>query len=178
MQELAHRRIDVRRERVGLELEGLRGVNASPGSVEEALERLLSLEKGAGRGGSLDGGARDGAEEDGVEVRVEGGKGEARRESRMARLARIAREAESRKPWKEGRLVHRTEPEIKTHTSYLVFAVMPRAWSEDDERAARERWPVGRTVEGGAKGVKHGKGPGKEKGKEKVKEKKVMDGNG
>ena len=36
--------------------------------------------------------------------------------------------------------MHRTEPELKTHTSYLVFAVLPRAWSAEDEAAALARW--------------------------------------
>src|ERR1700759_3667774 len=44
MSALHHARIDVRRERVGLQQEGLRGVNASPANVEEALGRLRELE--------------------------------------------------------------------------------------------------------------------------------------
>ena len=36
--------------------------------------------------------------------------------------------------------MHRSEPELKTHTSYLVFAVLPRAWSEEDEEIARANW--------------------------------------
>lgn len=40
MVEVQNRRIDVRRERIGLREEGLRGVNATAANVEEALERL------------------------------------------------------------------------------------------------------------------------------------------
>lgn len=47
------------------------------------------------------------------------------------------------KPWLDGRLTSRVEPEVKTHTSYLVFAVLPRAWTAEDEAAAAARWPVG-----------------------------------
>ncbi|GKT41048.1 tRNA (carboxymethyluridine(34)-5-O)-methyltransferase [Colletotrichum spaethianum] len=47
------------------------------------------------------------------------------------------------KPWLQGRVIHRAEPELKTHTSYLVFAVLPREWSEDDEAAALAKWPCG-----------------------------------
>ncbi|CAK7566861.1 MAG: tRNA (adenine-N(1)-)-methyltransferase catalytic subunit trm61 [Sporothrix epigloea] len=47
------------------------------------------------------------------------------------------------KPWLDGRLASRVEPEVKTHTSYLVFAVLPRAWTAEDEAAAAARWPVG-----------------------------------
>ncbi|ERT01362.1 hypothetical protein HMPREF1624_02607 [Sporothrix schenckii ATCC 58251] len=48
------------------------------------------------------------------------------------------------KAWLDGRLTTRVEPEVKTHTSYLVFAVLPRAWTAEDEAAAAARWPVGR----------------------------------
>ena len=43
-------------------------------------------------------------------------------------------------PFNGGRLIHRTEPDLKTHTSYLVFAVLPRSWSEEDEIAAQAKW--------------------------------------
>lgn len=46
-------------------------------------------------------------------------------------------------PWMEGLLTSRIEPEVKTHTSYLVFAVLPRAWTAADEAAAAACWPVG-----------------------------------
>ncbi|KAF9874912.1 tRNA methyltransferase subunit [Colletotrichum karsti] len=52
-------------------------------------------------------------------------------------------EATSVKPWLQGRVIHRAEPELKTHTSYLVFAVLPREWSEEDEAAALAKWPCG-----------------------------------
>jgi tRNA (adenine57-N1/adenine58-N1)-methyltransferase len=55
----------------------------------------------------------------------------------------------SRKLFKEGRLVHRTEPEVKTHTSYLTFATLPTVWSEEDEAAAAARWPVDLCAPGG-----------------------------
>ena len=51
------------------------------------------------------------------------------------------------KAFKEGRLTHRTEPEIRTHTSYLVFAVLPMEWSEEDEDHCRQRWPSDKAVE-------------------------------
>ncbi|ERF73149.1 hypothetical protein EPUS_02990 [Endocarpon pusillum Z07020] len=46
--------------------------------------------------------------------------------------------------FRDGVLVHRSEPEIKTHTSYLVFAVLPVEWSEREEEEAREKWAAGR----------------------------------
>jgi tRNA (adenine57-N1/adenine58-N1)-methyltransferase catalytic subunit len=42
--------------------------------------------------------------------------------------------------FKEGRVVHRSEPELKAHTSYLVFAVLPMEWTVEDEARARARW--------------------------------------
>jgi tRNA (adenine57-N1/adenine58-N1)-methyltransferase len=44
-----------------------------------------------------------------------------------------------KKVYKEGKLVHRTEPEVKTHTSYLVFAVLPQEWTAEDEAKARQK---------------------------------------
>jgi len=38
-------------------------------------------------------------------------------------------------------LIHRSEPELKTHTSYLVFAILPRDWTEEDEQKCRQKWP-------------------------------------
>jgi tRNA (adenine57-N1/adenine58-N1)-methyltransferase len=65
-----------------------------------------------------------------------------------------------RKAYKEGNLVHKTEPEVKTHTSYLVFAVLPMEWSEEEEANAAARWPV--------KISEQLNGRGKEEGKKKI----------
>ncbi|KAK0615921.1 S-adenosyl-L-methionine-dependent methyltransferase [Bombardia bombarda] len=46
-------------------------------------------------------------------------------------------------PWMDGRLVTRGEPEIKTHTSYLVFAILPREWTKEDEEATAKKYPIG-----------------------------------
>lgn len=126
MSEVQHRRIDVRRERVGLKEEGLRGVNASAASVDEAIARLREVE---------------------TKLTVFHANGKDRTEgktvlSKQERLEKIKSEQEGRKLYKEGNLVHRTEPEVKTHTSYLVFATLPKAWSDEDERACLDRWPV------------------------------------
>ncbi|KAK6354540.1 tRNA (adenine-N(1)-)-methyltransferase catalytic subunit trm61 [Orbilia brochopaga] len=42
----------------------------------------------------------------------------------------------------QGRVVVRTEPELKTHTSYLVFAVLPLPWTEQDEADAQSKHPI------------------------------------
>lgn len=132
MVEVANKRIDVRRERIGLKEEGLRGVNASAATVDEAIGRLREVE-----GKIIDFHANKDA------------KGGKKIESKAERLRKIKAEAESRKLYREGDLVHRTEPEVKTHTSYLVFAVLPNDWSEENERTCEERWGVEEVMRGG-----------------------------
>ncbi|CAO1606106.1 tRNA (adenine-N(1)-)-methyltransferase catalytic subunit trm61 [Xanthoria calcicola] len=130
MVELSSHRIEVRRERVGLQEEGLRGVNASPATLEEALGRLREVE---GRDRSYHHGMTS-------QTRGEDLADEATGEyvSKQQRLQHIRDAQADRKLYNEGRLVHRSEPELKTHTSYLVFAILPRAWTDDDERKAHE----------------------------------------
>ncbi|CAO2647116.1 Nn.00g080380.m01.CDS01 [Neocucurbitaria sp. VM-36] len=166
MVEIQAKRLEVRRERVGLQEEGVRGGNASAATVQEAVQRLRDVEgraavfhslqkekqeevmrkaearkKGVRVGSASAGGGDGGAGEEGGEgkgkkkVRVEG-----LPPSKHDRLERTKRELENRTLFKEGRLVHRTEPELKTHTSYLVFAVLPREWSKADEEKARKAW--------------------------------------
>lgn len=122
MVEIQNRRLDVRRERIGLKEEGLRGVNSSAATVEESLSRLREVDAKLN------------------EFHAAEGKG--RVQSKAERLAEIKKGLADRKLFKEGRLTHRTEPEVKTHTSYLTFAVLPKAWSEEDEAKAAEQWPV------------------------------------
>ncbi|KAK5119164.1 hypothetical protein LTR85_007778 [Meristemomyces frigidus] len=163
MVEVQNRRIDVRREQVGLKHEGLRGVNASAATVDEAVGRLREIEQKQG-----DFHASKSSEEDGQQANVgaqtygkkakANGKAVKKVETKQERLDRIKREAEERKLYKEGNLVHRTEPEVKTHTSYLVFAILPKEWTDEDERAALEAWPVddimkGEKADGAGKGA-------------------------
>lgn len=132
MVEVQNRRIDVRRERVGLKEEGLRGVNANAATVEESLGRLREVDAKLNEFHA-----------------AKTGNGTGKVQSKAERLAEIRKDVENRKLYKEGRLAHRTEPEVKTHTSYLTFAVLPKLWSEDDERRAAEEWPVDMTAAGG-----------------------------
>ncbi|KAM0701265.1 hypothetical protein Q7P35_011626 [Cladosporium inversicolor] len=129
MVEVQNRRLDVRRERIGLKEEGLRGVNSSAATVEESLSRLREV----------DAKLND----------FHAGDGKGRVQSKAERLAEIKKGLADRKLFKEGRLMHRTEPEVKTHTSYLTFAVLPKAWSEEDEAKAAEQWPVDMCAPGG-----------------------------
>ena len=159
MTELSHRRVQVHRERVGLCEEGLHGVNPSPANVEEALGRLREVEGRSAHFHKLEQQKREQEQhasvgtvhgeinenigsteaENGKPECKSNGKGEVRYQSKQDRLADIKAREAARKTWKEGRLVHRSEQELKTHTSYLVFAVLPREWSEEDERRMQQR---------------------------------------
>jgi tRNA (adenine57-N1/adenine58-N1)-methyltransferase len=151
MAAVQHRRIDIRRERIGLQEEGLRGVNAAPSSVEEAVGRLRELEgkqadfharrkKQLERNGRPPPKNADAADVDVIaeEDKVLRNGGDEETTSKQRRLKSIAEAAKDRKLFKAGKLVHRTEPEMKTHTSYLVFATLPREWTDEDERRCVE----------------------------------------
>lgn len=129
MVEIAAKRIEVRRERVGLQEEGLRGVNDSPATVDEALMRLREVDSRAKLFREEKAGDSEG--------RSMIGPAPQQYISKQQRLANIRHAQEGRKLFKEGRLVTKAESELKTHTSYLVFAVLPRGWTEADEKAAQ-----------------------------------------
>ncbi|KAK4697571.1 tRNA (adenine57-N1/adenine58-N1)-methyltransferase catalytic subunit, partial [Lecanoromycetidae sp. Uapishka_2] len=135
MVEIAAKRIEVRRERVGLQEEGLRGVNDSPASVDEALTRLREVE---GRSKIFH---EESAAQDARAKRVAESPAARGQISKQQRLENIRNALETRKLYKEGRLLHKAEPELKTHTSYLVFAILPREWTDEDESEAQEQWP-------------------------------------
>ncbi|MCJ1434280.1 tRNA (adenine-N(1)-)-methyltransferase catalytic subunit trm61 [Xylographa pallens] len=145
--EIAAKRIEVRRERVGLIEEGQRGVNASPASVDEAISRLREIEsrtRAFHKGEEPTAAAEktiNGAEEP---TQAVGSTLEPKlRTSKQHRLAAMEAFHASRKLYKEGRLVHRPEPELKTHTSYLTFAILPREWTAEDEANAQAKWCTG-----------------------------------
>jgi tRNA (adenine57-N1/adenine58-N1)-methyltransferase len=143
MVEVNHNRIDVKRERIGLDCEGVRGATVFPKSVDEALSKLLTDDERAKR-------LR--------QAHLEG-----------TRVNPSSREDTTREPKDQStptynlcRLVHRTESEIKTHTSYLVFAILPRDWSEEDEQKCRQKWPSDKVEEEPKKATKSRKQQKKE----------------
>jgi tRNA (adenine57-N1/adenine58-N1)-methyltransferase len=142
MVEVQNRRIDVRRERVGLKEEGLRGVNANAGSVDEAMARLREVDAKLAihHRNSREPGWSDETHATAKSDAAADQTNTPKVSSKQQRLERNKREAEERKLYKEGNVVHRTEPEVRTHTSYLVFAVLPRAWSEEDEARCVSQW--------------------------------------
>ena len=127
MVDVAAKKVEVRRERIGLQEEGLRGVDDSPATVDEALEKLRDVE---GR-----------AKVYYEEKRMDSSDATITTTSKQQRLQNIKAAQKGRKLYKEGRLITRDEPELKIHTSYLVFAVLPRQWTAGDESKAREAWP-------------------------------------
>lgn len=115
MVEVAAKRIDVRRDRVGLQEEGLKGVNPSAASVEEAVSRLSNIQKGI------------------IQI------GDETVVSKQTRLSRIQEAQVDRKLYLEGSISHRSELELKIHTSYLVFALLPLVWTAEDEEKAQSQ---------------------------------------
>jgi tRNA (adenine57-N1/adenine58-N1)-methyltransferase len=156
MVEIAAKRLDVRRERVGLGEEGVRGGNATAATVQEAVQRLRDVEGRAAvfhnmqkekqeevmrRAEAKKRGEKISAGDGEAKGRKEKDKGERAPPGKQGRIDMSKKDMEKQRTiFKEGRLVHRTEPELKTHTSYLVFAVLPRQWCEEDEEKARKKW--------------------------------------
>jgi len=65
------------------------------------------------------------------------------------------KKASGRKSWgtgEEGRVISRCEPELKTHTSFLTFATLPREWTDEMEAEAAA-WVAANETRGVNKGV-------------------------
>ena len=143
MVELCNRRLNVIRERVGVNLPNEKGYNASPADVAEALTRLkeinyktqvfnkTQLTKNDSQPAATD-----------MDVDAEEPVGDQPARNGNDAVANEVEEEEGAS-WMKGRLVHRTESEIKTHTSYLVFATLPPEWDEEAEAIALKKWPCG-----------------------------------
>ncbi|KAK0719897.1 S-adenosyl-L-methionine-dependent methyltransferase [Lasiosphaeris hirsuta] len=130
MVEIANRKLHTARDRVGLYLPVDRGVNSSAKDIEEAITKLTEIEERFREN------ARPKQPADGSEP--------AKVASKAATNGKTSvDEAALKYPWLDGRLVTRGEPEIKTHTSYLVFAVLPMVWTAEDEATALARYPIG-----------------------------------
>lgn len=129
MVEVSHKRINVVRDRIGSSLPKDKGFLSTPADVMESVHKLRQHNR---RTQNFHGKPAD----SGMDVDSD---------------AAAAAGKSTDKPWLHGRLVHRPEAEIKTHTSYLVFAILPREWSDDQEEAALAKWPCGgesRTIGG------------------------------
>lgn len=138
MVEVAHRQIEVRRVRYADEGDGGRPIQG-PRNVEEATSKLRTYEKRA-RTFQVN---RDSAGADDVMQRDD-----EYAESKDANVTKpeetqthSSRSENAAPAYKQGTLIHRSTGELKTHTSYLVFAILPCSWSEDDELRCRKEWP-------------------------------------
>ncbi|RSM15294.1 hypothetical protein CEP52_000797 [Fusarium oligoseptatum] len=139
MVEISHRRFNVVRERIGANLPNERGNILAPADVTEAVERLKEIN-------------RKTKEFHKAQLQTANGDGDssAMDVDTPASAPKSNGQQEDSKPWMHGKLYHRPETDLKTHTSYLTFAVLPREWTEEDEAAAWEKWPCGK--EGGVIG--------------------------
>ncbi|KAJ5512707.1 hypothetical protein N7463_002259 [Penicillium fimorum] len=123
MVEVAQRRLDVKRDRIGLDTEGVRGATLYPKTVEEAVAKLRSDEQRAKL-------IRENrASKDDPDYQP------------IVKETPFYKEKTNVPLYAQGRLTHRSEPDLRTHTSYLVFAILPRAWSEEQEQKCRDQWP-------------------------------------
>ena len=146
MVEVAAKRIEARRERVGLHEEGLRGANPAPANVEEALQRLKEVEGRSYEFHHPTQALRNGPEhvvlddqQASTDAKSSNGTAAATRQSR---IASVQAQSQHRKLYKEGRLVTRDEQVLKSHTSYLVFAILPREWTTEDELDMQRTLPT------------------------------------
>jgi len=134
MVEIQHQRVEVRRQTKKGYDEG-----AGPRTVSEALSRLKKVSQ---------------CREARREVQLKESNGEGIEEPHFEKLRPFKQTPDNKKKNKdpeEGRVITKLEPEIKTHTSYLTFAVLPREWSEEEEEMARAE--VKKISKGTDKGV-------------------------
>jgi tRNA (adenine57-N1/adenine58-N1)-methyltransferase catalytic subunit len=134
MVEVHHKRIEVRREGYGLDSGSVRGATVFPRSVDEAISKLLLAEDRAKqfREAQI-------VRKESHEATPDYKTGETENYDTKSGLPDKFTTVSSSQS--QGRLVHRTEPELKTHTSYLVFAILPCSWSEAEEQRCRQSWP-------------------------------------
>jgi tRNA (adenine57-N1/adenine58-N1)-methyltransferase catalytic subunit len=119
MVEVNHKRLNVLRSYISLAYSGMRGVNPYPEDVSAALDHLKAIDQRA----------KD----------FHAGSTSLPPSAKVKRIENSQTEAHSTM-FKEGQVIHRSEPELKTHTSYLVFAVLPREWTEEDEQKEAMKW--------------------------------------
>ncbi|RKF57673.1 tRNA -methyltransferase catalytic subunit trm61 [Erysiphe neolycopersici] len=142
--ELSQKRHEIRRERVGLSVKSAqKSSQITPANVEEAVSRLIEVER------TTKAYHEKGTNAMSSDKSVNEGTSNTRKSTNNkqckenpCRRENIIKDLVENKSYMDGRLVHRTEAEVKTHTSYLVFAVLPQEWNEEDESKARKKWPL------------------------------------
>lgn len=159
MVEIAHKRIQVYREKMGLDIVSERGMQQAPKDVAEALAKLKEIEvKAAEHNAKMlaaTKGLRKNDDDDDEEEEEEAKPNSTKAARNKAAAAQAVVEDEinnnnssnspsAAKLFMQGQLVTRPETEVKAHTSYLVFAILPREWTDEDEAAAAAQWPIGK----------------------------------
>lgn len=162
MVEISHRRMQVYREKIGLNIVSERGMQLAPKDVAEAVAKLKEIEVRAAEHNAkmvAFHGKKNGEEDDGNmdddddagddDEKVSAQAPKVNGNSVCHKVEVVEQEEEENKeaalkPFMQGQLVTRTEPETKAHTSYLVFAILPREWTEEEEAAAAAKWPIGK----------------------------------
>lgn len=130
MVEIAHRRFNVMRDRAGVNIPNEKGFTTQPGDVAEAVKKLKSDLK---RTQEFHKAQASQPVSDASESKMD-----------VDESTPESSGSKNEDPlWLQGRVVHRTENDLKTHTSYLVFAILPREWDEAAEEAAMAKWPCG-----------------------------------
>jgi tRNA (adenine57-N1/adenine58-N1)-methyltransferase len=142
MVEIAHKRINVLRDRGGVNVAKDKNFNPPAQDVKEALAKLRQVGQKTQDFIEKQGKPRDPAAAEQVEA--EGQMDVDTPGESDAQQPTNGNATPDEKPWLQGRIIHRPEVDLKTHTSYLVFAVLPREWTEEDEAAAFELWPCGK----------------------------------
>lgn len=143
MVEIINRKIQVFREKIGLNIPTEKGANIAPANVAEAVARLTDLEDRSREHFRT---TQASSDQPSTPMDVDEGGMDGKPDPVPTNEAKVvggATRPSTPKPFAEGRLITRGEPEIKTHTSYLVFAVLPREWTEEDEAEALRRLPCG-----------------------------------
>jgi tRNA (adenine57-N1/adenine58-N1)-methyltransferase len=134
MVEVAHRHIEVRREKYGVEGEMKRSV-FEPRNVDEVVGRLRSLESRTNDFRLVQAGS-------GMETPASDSEMGNKKADLSEPMDDYSLPPRTPVPaYKQGNLIHRTEAEIRTHTSYLTFAILPCSWTEEEEQRCREKWP-------------------------------------
>ena len=136
MVEIQHRRLYALKERVGVNLPTERGYNQNPADVGEALAKLREIKRKTAIFNKNQEAKRNGT---GATESMDIDESEPRDNTKNGANGTD----EDDKIFMQGRTIHRPEGEFKTHTSYLVFAILPPEWSEEDEEAAAAKWPCG-----------------------------------
>lgn len=148
MVEISHKRIQVVREKVGLDVISDRGVQMAPKDVREAIIKLREVEvKSAEHHAKMVGQHSNPQPQDDDDMDDEAPPAAAAPKTNGDDSTGQVAEEDSKQPvvksFMQGQLITKPETELKAHTSYLVFAVLPREWTEEDEAAAAAKWPIG-----------------------------------